>query len=412
MNFYEEDLKACNGEVFVVDAPCGHGKTQMAIYNIIYRAEGQRFIYITPYLNEVARVKKACRDVEVEVFEPNVKMGKGVKFNHFKQLLTEGKSIITTHSMFDRIDETCIQLLKQQGYILYLDEVHEVIKEHSLTRKDLDLLLECKYIKIHDDGLVEWLDEEYEGKFEEFKALCNLGAMYFYGGRLFMWCFPVSVFQMMKRTYIMTYLFEGQIQSAYYSLHNIQYKKLWVVHFRFMYFFLEYDEKYDKEFREKIRDKIHIYEGNLNYTKGITLTSSWYNKATDEDYRVVRLNTLNYFVHIVKGKSEYNMWTCLKAGKSKLKGKGYSKGFVELNARATNEFKHKKNLAYLYNRYLKPTIYSFLKTKGIEFNQELYALGDLMQWIFRSRIREGGEINIYIPSERMRGILKKYLDKD
>lgn len=411
MEVFYDDLKSVNGEVFVVDAPCGSGKTQIAIHNIIYRDRGNKFVYITPYLNEVSRVIESCKKANIQVYEPNAKLGKGIKSNHFKQLVSKGKNIVTTHSMFDKIDESCIRLLGQQGYILYLDEVHEVVKEHSLTKKDLDLLLECEYIKIHNNGLVEWLDEDYDGRFYEFKSLCDLGAMYFYGGRLFMWCFPVKVFQNMKRTYIMTYLFEGQIQSAYYGLHNMSYTKLWVTRRDRLYYFLPHKEEYDKLFRQKIRDKINIYEGKLNYDKGITLTSSWYHRATDSDLQVVSLNTLNYFKNIIKGKSDDNMWTCLKVNRSKLKGKGYSKGYVELNARATNEFKHKKNLAYLYNRYLKPTIYSFLKTKGIEFNQDLYALGDLIQWIFRSQIRDGKEINIYIPSERMRNILKEYLDK-
>lgn len=408
---YDKDLRAEDGEVYVVDAPCGQGKTMMSIFNMVHRDKGNKFIYITPYLTEVDRVIKACREADVEVFEPNIKFGKGIKYNHFKQLINDGKNIVTTHSMFDRIDESCIRVLKEKGYTLYLDEVHEVIKEHSLTKKDLDLLLECNYIKIHSDGLVEWTLEDYEGRFEEFKSLCDLGAMYFYGGRLFMWCFPIKVFEVMKKTYIMTYLFEGQVQSAYYKLHNVKYTKLWIERLGNLFYFVEYNDKYDASFRDKIKDKIHIYEGNLNYTKKITLTTSWFSKADEIDLNLVKLNTYNYFRHKLNSKSNVNMWTTLKQYKKHLKGNGYSKGFVELNARATNEYKHKENLAYLYNRYLKPTIYNFLKTQGIEFNQDLYALGDLIQWIFRSRIREGKDINIYLPSERMRNLLKDYLEK-
>jgi hypothetical protein len=103
------------------------------------------------------------------------------------------------------------------------------------------------------------------------------------------------------------------------------------------------------------------------------------------------------------------MWTTLSDVKKKLKGKGYTKGFVPLNARATNTYKHKKNLAYVYNRYLNPINKGFFIKKGITIDEDLYALSDLIQWIFRSAIREGNSINIYLPSERMRKLLRDYL---
>ena len=34
----------------------------------------------------------------------------------------------------------------------------------------------------------------------------------------------------------------------------------------------------------------------------------------------------------------------------------------------------------------------------------------MLQWIWRSRIRKGENINIYIPSMRMRQLLKNWLD--
>lgn len=121
---------------------------------------------------------------------------------------------------------------------------------------------------------------------------------------------------------------------------------------------------------------------------------------------------MNYFRNIVKGKSDENMWTTLKIAKPHLKGDGYSKGFVELNARATNKYKHKKNLAYVYNRYLNPIEAGFFKKYGIKVNEDLYALSELLQWVFRSAIRDGESINLYLPSERMRRLLKEYLGKE
>ena len=67
----------------------------------------------------------------------------------------------------------------------------------------------------------------------------------------------------------------------------------------------------------------------------------------------------------------------------------------------------------LYNKVIEP-----LEKKGIKVNAELYALSILIQTIFRTRIRnfdksdEERIINLYIPSSRMRNLLKKWLNNE
>ena len=41
--------------------------------------------------------------------------------------------------------------------------------------------------------------------------------------------------------------------------------------------------------------------------------------------------------------------------------------------------------------------------------KDLYALSEMLQWIWRSRIRNGQDINIYIVSKRMRRLLNQWL---
>lgn len=405
-------------EVFVVDSIMGKGKTSWAIQNIVLDNRNEKFLYVTPYLNETQRVLEQCKKYGVEVYIPEAKKGKGSKAEHLKILMAQGKNIITTHALFDRIDNECLDIIKGKNYTLYLDEVHEVVKQHSLTDKDLNLLLNSNYIEVKDDGKIEWISEDYEGKFEEFRNLCNLGSLYLYAHQIFVWCFPISIFEAMAKTYILTHHFEGQLQSSYYRFHNVEYKMKYVKKIQektdtqnVLYSLIDYKEEYDRKDIEEIMDKIHIYEGNLNFDKGISLSSTWFMKANKIILKSIKNNILNYFKNIVRGKSEENMWTTLKTAREQLKGDGYSKGFVELNARATNKYKHKKNLAYVYNRYLNPIEAGFFKKYGIEVNEDLYALSELLQWTFRSAIREGKEINIYLPSERMRKLLKDYLGK-
>ena len=47
--------------------------------------------------------------------------------------------------------------------------------------------------------------------------------------------------------------------------------------------------------------------------------------------------------------------------------------------------------------------------KGVNIDEDEWALSELIQWLFRSCIREQKDINIYIPSKRMRSLLIKWL---
>ena len=43
-------------------------------------------------------------------------------------------------------------------------------------------------------------------------------------------------------------------------------------------------------------------------------------------------------------------------------------------------------------------------------DEDQYALSIMVQWIWRSAIRDGDDIYIYLPSSRMRRILRDWID--
>lgn len=65
----------------------------------------------------------------------------------------------------------------------------------------------------------------------------------------------------------------------------------------------------------------------------------------------------------------------------------------------------------LVNRYLNPIVKNFFNNNCIKVDEEEYALSEMLQWIFRSRIRKGEQINIYVPSLRMRELLENWLEE-
>lgn len=96
--------------------------------------------------------------------------------------------------------------------------------------------------------------------------------------------------------------------------------------------------------------------------------------------------------------------------KSKLKGQGYAKSFVPFNARATNEYADKKYLAYVVNIYMNVSRKIYFMQNGIDIDEDAFALSAMVQWIWRSAIRNGEDICLYVPSSRMRRLLITWMD--
>lgn len=206
-------------------------------------------------------------------------------------------------------------------------------------------------------------------------------------------------------------MFDAQIQKYYYDLNNIQYSLYTVINDGNEYKLINYNKDNDKKIKADLKDKIKIYEGQLNKIGDdkYALSKNWFERRSALHKRL-KNNILNYYQNIIKSKSKDNLWTTFKTHKSKLSGKGYTKGFLPCNTKATNEYSHKKTLVYSINRFVNPAIDDYFRSKGILINQDIYALSEMIQWIWRSAIRNGGTINIYVPSARMRGLLKNWLE--
>lgn len=390
--------------ITVVDSPCGTGKTSWAI-QFIDNDFKDRFIYITPFLDEIERVKNNTGAI---FKDPDKKKGKGSKTNHFLELLKNGEDICSTHALFRNIEEGMKETIKEKEYILILDEVMDVVEQLEISKDDINLLLNNDVISVDEEFKVSWINDTYKGKFNKYKYMIKNGDVYLYNNAMILWTFPCDIFKAFKHVYILTYMFNGQVQRYYYDLNKLEYEYKSVVCKEGKYELVDYF----KADVSKYKDLINIYEGKLNDIGNETyaFSVSWLgrNKNTQVMKRI-KDNTINYFKHIIKSKSEYNMWTTFEDYKNTLKGERYTKGFVECNARATNEYKHKTTLAYLCNRYYCPVIKNFFIDKGVPIDEDCWALSELIQWMFRSQVRENNPIDIYIPSKRMRVLLKEWL---
>lgn len=406
-------------KVTVVDSIMGSGKTSWAKEYMYRHHKSKRFLYVSPYLDEIHN------NILVDcpfLIEPDSKLGQGTKLKHFKELLAKGESIVTTHALFRLFDDEVMELLKDAGYILILDEVANVIeKVEKVTKQDIELLLNANKIEVNNDRKVNWLDYSYNGVFDgryaNIKYHAQQGNIYLHRGIMLFWTFPVTVFDLFKETYILTYLFDGQIQRYYYDLFKIAYTYRSVEQLGTGYSLVAYNPYV--EGRSSFKRLINIYEGklNINYVtdgkvKGNELSATWLKNASDEVIERLKKNLYTYFRSC--GKSNDNLWTTKKSMKYRLQGKGYTKGFIPWTTRATNDYQDTHNLAFAYNLYMKLFEKQFFEDAGVIVNEDLLALSDLLQWIWRSAIRKSDaeRINIYIPSIRMRTLLYQWLNNE
>jgi hypothetical protein len=395
-------------KIYVADSIMGSGKTSAAI-NKMNEDKENNYIFITPYLDEVERIIKSCDNKHF--IQPENK-GKG-KLNSLHYLLGNNFNIASTHALFQHYNNYTKDLLLQGEYILILDEVCQVVEIVDLSKSDLENILQ-NHAHI-DDNLLIWDDEEYKGRYDDIKVMALNKSLVVFGNNLIMWNFPVEIFKSFKEAYILTYMFKAQQQKYYYDFYGVQYEYIGIKNDNGHYTFS--DDISIPSYTHTLKDKINIMEDYSINKIGedyYSLSSSWFERdqKTRNKFLLKKLkkNMVNYFSNKVKSPSDKAMWTTFKDHKKSLSGKGYTKGFVSVNARATNEFRYKENLAYCANIFLNPIIKQFFQTKKIKIYEETYALSELVQWVWRSTIRDNKEINIYIPSSRMRELFIDWLE--
>jgi ATP:corrinoid adenosyltransferase len=396
--------------IYVIDAPCGAGKTSGAINMINNDSNNNKYLFITPFLKEVERIKEQCNDKGF--FEPQEI---GTKLNGIHWLINNEKNIVSTHALFLNFNEKTMDLLRQKQYILILDEVVDVVKIIEISKKDLESILD-RYAHI-EDGLMIWDDEDYTGKFNDIMRMALNKCVGIYKNAALVWCFPIEVFKLFKEVYILTYMFDAQIQKYYYDFYKLDYDYKYVTT---DYYFTDDPQNYFdlcKDY-QRLVNVLQNEKMNLIGDSENALSVSWFERDGKSDgakqalSNMLKSNLENYFKNIRKSSSDSNMWTTFKEYKKILQGGGYTRGFVSVNARATNDYGHKTNLAYCANIFMNPILKQFFQQReDVKVSEGMYGLSELVQWTWRSAIRNNKLIHIYIPSSRMRGLFKNWLEE-
>lgn len=436
-----------NKRIKVVDSPTGTGKTSWAIDYINLLPEDVKVIFITPFLSEVDRIKEMCKGKNFVA--PNRKNGKGSKRNHLLSLILEKKNIVSTHSLFSNADEELINAFAGANYILILDEAMNVIekfdfwedetdfqeydedfedKENLRTKLEIEGLQSKNIIYVDPDTKqIKWIDDDHPWeKYQTFRNLVKRNLMFLVNKNVVVWTFPIDVFAegVFNEVFILTYQFDWQIQSMYYKYFDFEYSKHHIEKINNKFTLVEtVNNEYEREWIENAKGLIKIIDvpslnriGNvLKGLKGeakFSLSKKWF-VHNPSLTKMLGNNIGNFFINYTDAKANNRLWTCFVSERSKMiNGNVSKKNWLALNARATNNYSNKTALAYGINRFVNPFYAHFFSNKNIIIDQDKYALSEMIQWIWRSAIRNNQPITTYIPSERMRTLLMNYLNNE
>lgn len=408
----------------IVDAICGSGKTTWVFEHMRSQPE-KRWLFVSPYLDEAGdsntqgRIQRMLPELQFK--SPSDSPS---KTESFKRLASLGENIACTHSLFTRFTPEISDILRKQGYHLVIDETIDLVsfyEEDGITTDDIKILIKAGMILPDTDKKLVWNPEysSYNGRDNRIKQLCDLECLWLYGDDVLIQRIPPTAMKACQSVIVLTYMFEASLMYCWMQLNELAW------------------EYYNPEgilpnsvIKKKIRQHLHIWPIPKNILemqrterglyKHNIFNKGWYdNVATQEDFETVKSSIIYNLRCMSKGNV---FWTTFKDYENTLSGKGYKNTknvggksrspFIPKNIRASNEYKDCNKCIYTVNIYPHGSLKSHINSYGISVDEDMYAVSELIQFLFRGCIREYKDMYILILSERMQMLLEDWLEKD
>lgn len=403
----------------IVDSMMGTGKTTGIFKMMEENQEDRRYLYISLFLDEVGdgntgvegRIQKELPDMN---FKMPKNMGEG-KLQALKNLVTQGCNIASTHALFGVFDHELVEMLVSAKYTLVIDEAVDCISLFDeVNKSDIQMILSGDIVTVNDAGRLQWNEVKYpehNGKYSHIRELCALGSLYLHNNTILIWEYPPKLLELLEDIYIITYLFEGSIMSSWMKINGLQYS------------YLDLDLlglKSEKEVKEIARANLQIISSpSLDKFKQsrYTFSSGWHSDISKDKIKSVK-SILRSCLVTHKAKAGDVFWTSFLSSQTKLQGVGYSKPvkgglppFLPCNTKATNNYRDYWLCMYTVNIFKNPIEVSYLRSKGVEFNEDMYALSQMIQFVWRGCIRQGKPMKVLILSNRMKSLLEGWLSE-
>lgn len=393
--------------IIVIDSIMGSGKTTWAI-SYMNRSTQRKFIFATPFLKEDERIRNGCPSLHF--VEPDAAFS---KLADLKKLIASGKNIATTHALLDHWipSPKDIDNLRKWNYTLILDEAIEVITPvQQINADDLALLLDDMVEVDAATNQVRWIAETCPQRYKDIQKLADADRLNLCRGSQLLNVMPVDLFKAVPNIMIMTFLFEASHLCHYMRIHNMHWH---IAHIQNGHLCMGEQNLAQK--KAEIRVLLSIYEGKYNLVeeekKSLTATFWSSTEKRKDRYQVIK-NIRSFFLTFCHTHMNQSMWATFKSKDHSDMNNvpGFKQAFVPFNSKATNSFADRTCLAYAVNVHDNPMILAWFYEHDQRPDQDLFALSAMIQWIWRSAIRNGQSIRLYLPSKRMRTLLGRWLD--
>ena len=402
--------------VTIVDQPCGYGKTTKMIQSL--NAE-ELFLVVVPLKSEVRRVLESVASLGFE--EPlEVMTDDRTKRSALVHLVNQRKSIVTTHKLYSEIGYLCSMGLLDE-YKIIIDEVPEAVTAVATISKRSaeEFYLRTGYLSVDDNGLCSTTPKWEEKKNEvsdtlnpKIMASAEGGNLYLTPQGTFIMALPEMLFYRCSSLTVLTYMSEGSYFRKYMDRIGVRYDVL-------------HSEEHETTFKEKARNLITFADAsvleNVNFTYNKQMEVKEGSKICKKVCSALKNLRQRQFrgtplTDIMVTSAEKN-WRDQKAHKKgQLKLQGYAKStglgrvhWVANQTRGTNDYVNCSHIVYLYDKHPQPPIAQWLNASTKAFS-EAFALTELIQWVWRSRIRQSEPITLYLPSPRMKRLLLDWLN--
>ena len=399
--------------VTIRDYPCGSGKTTSMIEG--FRSD-RKYLVIVPLLTEVDRVVEWSKSVPFQQPHANDNDA-STKTESLENMVLQGQNIATTHSLHERLAP-----LARQGvlsdYDIIIDEVPEVVRSVSSKSKVSieEFYLNTGYMTVDTNtGQVrptgKWWsmrDDVDDTLSATILNYANTGCLYLLEGHLFIWAMPKELLIAGRTTTILTYKSNGSVLSSYLKKLDIPVE-------------VANDNQCEEAFRKKAAKLITIKDIPALSRLSLSHSGQLAGMSKSNYCRTVVNALKNLRGRQLKDVPAENILiTCAKEGWHKKGNEGVagpfasgSKLFQGANwvakiTRGTNDYAHCSHLIYLYDQHMNPYVARWLEDNSRAFD-DAYALTELIQWVWRSRVRKGQPITLYLPSPRMRRLMKEWL---
>jgi hypothetical protein len=247
----------------------------------------------------------------------------------------------------------------------------------------------------------------FEGKiFKEFKKLVREKKLFLIKNKLLILDIGIDFLTKFKEVIVMSYLIEGSVLYNVIKSHGYEVEKLQVNEEGTD--FAKWDKELAKKRANEVKKLIKIKRPTKNSViNNYKFSYSAQRKWDAKTKRDVSKHLFNFCDNRRVGTYKI-MWSSFKD--SGLDAKRFNESFVPYNCRATNKFSSAEFLYYAVEKHNNPVLKRYCAERyGFKVDESFLALDAMVQWIFRSAIRNGKEISVMILSAKMRNLLNDWL---